>query len=437
LGKDTCRRTLADMDRQPPDTPELRRAAAQRDVGAIFRCYLAAGWTQRQLADATGQYPSAISEICSDDRQVLSYDTLLRIVEGLGIPRGWCGLAYSEGDEPESESDASEELSEAMKRRIMMGIASLALFGSPILGEILELGPPRHEATPLPKCLSDADVVALRGLTQALREGTRAFGGGGEQTSQIAYRSERLLRVPAPDTIASEVKSALAELHNQAGWACIDSGLRDLARSHFARAMELAKAAEDSGELASAFWHAGLEMAGDGADDLALKSFKLALAACEWTRQNSSIVAMITMSSAAALARLGEVESALRTLAHAGDVVPGDAHHGALRDFSQSRVCLALGNYDTANDFASRAIQRWCVEGLAARDSAAAEILQARLHVVTGSSDGPPMALAALKRAASTASAIIRHNDLPPLVSALSERGNSQLAQLGHQVINS
>ena len=43
----------------------------------------------------TGQSQSEVSEILKG-RQVMAYDVLTRIADGLGVPRGYMGLAYDE-----------------------------------------------------------------------------------------------------------------------------------------------------------------------------------------------------------------------------------------------------------------------------------------------------------------------------------------------------
>lgn len=72
--------------------PDMREALASRDVGAAYRILQRYGVSQRRIAAQTGQSQSEISEILGG-RQVKSYDVLVRIAEGLGIPRGWMGLA--------------------------------------------------------------------------------------------------------------------------------------------------------------------------------------------------------------------------------------------------------------------------------------------------------------------------------------------------------
>jgi transcriptional regulator with XRE-family HTH domain len=57
------------------------------------------GISQRRIAALTTQSQSEISEILAG-RRVVSYDVLVRIADGLRVPRGWMGLAYEEEAEP-------------------------------------------------------------------------------------------------------------------------------------------------------------------------------------------------------------------------------------------------------------------------------------------------------------------------------------------------
>ena len=71
---------------------DMWRALAVRDIAAVYRLLQKYGVSQRQIAALTGQSQSEISEILGG-RRVTSYDVLVRICEGFGIPRGWMGLA--------------------------------------------------------------------------------------------------------------------------------------------------------------------------------------------------------------------------------------------------------------------------------------------------------------------------------------------------------
>jgi hypothetical protein len=74
---------------------DMRLALAHRDVGAVYRLLQRFGVSQRAIAARTGQSQSEVSEIIAG-RRVVSYYVLERIALGLGIPRGWMGLGYTD-----------------------------------------------------------------------------------------------------------------------------------------------------------------------------------------------------------------------------------------------------------------------------------------------------------------------------------------------------
>ena len=72
---------------------DMRQALAVRDIGAVYRLLQRFGVAQRRIAALTDQSQSEVSEIIGGRRTVVSYDVLVRICDGLGVPRGWMGLA--------------------------------------------------------------------------------------------------------------------------------------------------------------------------------------------------------------------------------------------------------------------------------------------------------------------------------------------------------
>ena len=73
---------------------DMTVALYERDVAALFRILQMLGMSQRKIAGRTGQSQSEICEVMAG-RRVGSYDVLVRIAEGLGVPRGRLGLAYT------------------------------------------------------------------------------------------------------------------------------------------------------------------------------------------------------------------------------------------------------------------------------------------------------------------------------------------------------
>jgi transcriptional regulator with XRE-family HTH domain len=79
------------------DTEEMRFALRSRDIAQVYGLLQRHGVSQRRIAAHTGQSQSEISEILAG-RRVNAYDVLVRIAEGLGVPRGWLGLAHVDVD---------------------------------------------------------------------------------------------------------------------------------------------------------------------------------------------------------------------------------------------------------------------------------------------------------------------------------------------------
>jgi Helix-turn-helix domain len=79
------------------EQPDMRRVLAAHDISAVYRALRDLGISQRQIAALTGQSQSEVSEILQG-RQVRAYDVLVRIAEGLGIPRELMGLSWWAAD---------------------------------------------------------------------------------------------------------------------------------------------------------------------------------------------------------------------------------------------------------------------------------------------------------------------------------------------------
>jgi transcriptional regulator with XRE-family HTH domain len=157
-----------------------RGALAERDITTVYRLLTEAGVAQRQIADVTGQPQSEVCEILKG-RRVMAYDVLVRIANALDVPRGWMGLGY--GGDASPPPSPVEEVDEGMKRRALLAVGSVALLGSPVLGDLLHI--PAPTPTPLSSRLGAADVAAIRSLTTELRTVTRSYGGGADVATSV------------------------------------------------------------------------------------------------------------------------------------------------------------------------------------------------------------------------------------------------------------
>ncbi len=73
-------------------TPEMRAALAALDIGAVFRALQEAGYSQPQISRLTRQTQPEVSAIVNG-RNILAIRVLRNVVDGLGIPPAFAGLA--------------------------------------------------------------------------------------------------------------------------------------------------------------------------------------------------------------------------------------------------------------------------------------------------------------------------------------------------------
>jgi transcriptional regulator with XRE-family HTH domain len=145
---------------------DMRTALAARDIAAVFRLLQRVGVSQRRIAALTGQSQSEISEILGG-RHVVSYDVLVRIADGLGVPRGHLGLAYDDTTEQlVSGTPTAEDEQDA--RRLVARLAELTVGTAPADPRIWSQPWSPSWATPLGH-VGRADVTRLEGVTAHLR----------------------------------------------------------------------------------------------------------------------------------------------------------------------------------------------------------------------------------------------------------------------------
>lgn len=111
---------------------ELRRALAARDIPTVYRLLIGFGIAQDRIAQLVGSSPSEVGEIV-EGRQVHSVPLLERIADGLGVPRGWLGLAYDMfATKPATPELAREEADREAERREFLAWVSSIMFGETI-----------------------------------------------------------------------------------------------------------------------------------------------------------------------------------------------------------------------------------------------------------------------------------------------------------------
>ncbi|GAA2821513.1 helix-turn-helix transcriptional regulator [Saccharopolyspora taberi] len=268
-----------------PVTPEvwndraMRDALANRNISEVYKQLRRHGVSQRQIAASTGQSQSEVSEILKG-RQVMAYDVLARIADGLGIPRGYMGLAYDGATQlrvANSTSDSQAEEDESVKRRKFLSHAAAVTMGAAVFGAEEANWVPANAQTPAPARIGMTDVQQIQAATKALRDLDYRYGGGTCRDAVVAQLSwaQQLLEATATEQVRRKLFVSLADMHSLAGWTSFDTGLLDPARGHFGKALEFAKQAEDDSLVASVLYRMGRVYLHYEEPNEALKLFQL------------------------------------------------------------------------------------------------------------------------------------------------------------------
>jgi transcriptional regulator with XRE-family HTH domain len=221
-----------------------RHALAHRDITTVFRILRDAGVSQTRLAHATGQQQSEISEIISG-RQVQSVALLERIADGLGVRRGWMGLAYDLDLEPEPATP-EDGLTEDESTANLLRHAATVIWGRPVFGPANPISV-KDTPSPVPRRIGPADVAHIVATTERLVQLIGDLGGipMTDALNAHARASEALLDAAMSEPVRTRLLLALSDAHRGAGSAAAGAGLPDLARQHFTRAMDCAGAGHD------------------------------------------------------------------------------------------------------------------------------------------------------------------------------------------------
>src|SRR4051794_15595114 len=197
LRRGPVERVNVDLDRPPVDRPpldpavwertETRGALAARDLAAVFRLLRKAGTSQRAIAALTGLAPSEVYEI-GRGRRVMAYDVLCRIADGLGVPRGYLGLAYdcetacfvSAADGASTGDGGLDEVA-----ALLAHAAQVAVGMGPGPGA-RRWSAPREAGTPLPRRVTAGDVDQIEAIPLTLRGLDYGQGGGACREAVVA-----------------------------------------------------------------------------------------------------------------------------------------------------------------------------------------------------------------------------------------------------------
>jgi transcriptional regulator with XRE-family HTH domain/tetratricopeptide (TPR) repeat protein len=299
---------------------DMRAALATRDIGCVFRLLQRFGVSQRRIAALTGQSQSEVSEILGG-RQVVSYDVLTRVADGLGVPRGHLGLAYdpNTAELVGSVSVSPDDLDVDEPRQLVSRLTEVTVGAAKLNPETWST-PFALSPAPALNHVGTTDVERLRGITARLRSLDREYGGGHCREAVVAQVgwAQQLLRATANDDVSRTLHLALADLHNLAGWTSFDVGLVAPARRHFARALEHARYVDEPSLVAKVLYCMGRLHLHHGWGAEALRLFQLGLLAAQESAQPRAI-ALLSANEAWAHATLGDTRMALVRLSRARD----------------------------------------------------------------------------------------------------------------------
>jgi transcriptional regulator with XRE-family HTH domain len=310
------------ISRETWEKREMRDALAGREVSAVYRLLRLEGVSQRQIAAMTGQSQSEVSEILKG-RQVMAYDVLARIADGLGVPRGYMGLAYDEATQvqvvgPADEQQAEEE--ESVKRRKFLAHAAQVTMGATVFGPAPEAWAANPARTPAPGRIGMTDVRQVEAATRALRALDYQYGGGFCRDAVVAQLSwgQQMVTASSTEQVKNRLYVALADMHSLAGWTSFDTGLYDAARGHFANALELAKQGESHPLVANVLYRMGRVYLHQEAANDALKLFQLGQIAAQESGSELA-VSVLCANEAWAYALMDNADMAVKLLGRAKD----------------------------------------------------------------------------------------------------------------------
>jgi tetratricopeptide (TPR) repeat protein len=346
-----------------------------------------------------------------------------------------------------------ERLAE-MLRRHLIALASIAALASNPLAKLTELLEhvelPSPSPVPLPSQLAGIHVAKVRDLTRQLNQAASTPSGSDpELSSTAAGWATRLLDVPGTEPVERALKTAVGELHIEAGWSGFDAGLYDRAMHHYARALELATEAGDTYLQVLALTYAGLATQEHGQPNDGLKMLQYAgvkaadippdeqRAVVVGESGRAAVQAVALVDEATALSRLDYPEAAQAAdtaMVKARELwqpTPADPYG----DLDRPAACLEFerGHLDAAEPFAASSMRRWEGRGRSRTQSA---IVLATIHVRAGEPRGLQLAHGAVTSAGKLTSVRARQR-LVPLAEALEARRGSdaeQLARMARQV---
>lgn len=269
----------------------------------------------------------------------------------------WCEVAVADGF-TEAATLAAEN---SQARQRFLEHAARIMVGAPT-SDWLPASVPTSRIAP----------TEVRARTRALRALDQQYGG-------IACRASVLEHLTAvePQIVLGDAETwtAVAEVHELAGWTAFDSGLPGVALPHFERALTLARQAENESLIASVLTRAGRMFLHHNAPQEALKAFQLGFVAAHnaWADQREL---PDPQRAIAALTAKVETYGAERVRARTIALTALARNHLAAGDVTAAVECAEQAVAAAANLRSSRADDqlRWLDQE--AREAGASELVE-------------------------------------------------------------
>jgi len=197
------------------------------------------------------------------------------------------------------------------------------------------------------RSVTTADVEAVEAVTRSLRAQDYRHGGRSPRTFvRAALPAARdLLRAPGSASVTGKLRTAVADLHNLAGWTAFDTGRVPEAVSLFREALVLAREADDDELTANVRYRLGRVRLHLDEPVRALAEFRRGQRAA--TASGSALAtAILCANEAWALARIGEATAATDALARAHEhfaVADTAAAPGWARFFTSDDLTVISG----------------------------------------------------------------------------------------------
>jgi transcriptional regulator with XRE-family HTH domain len=288
-------------------------------MNRVFEYLKSRGFSYAAIAEATRLGAGRVSEIANGKRLVADYNVLARIADGLRIPLPYMGLSFDADAEKCRRDRSSGEVSmdAAVDSRELLGaLASIAVGAIP---DDVDRWLPPAAAVETPAAVTGKDIETLRMVTQVHRRLDAVAGGGACLQSARGYLSwamSLLLCDNEDDSVAVDLRTALADLHNLVGWSAHDVGQHNGARRHLTQSLVFARQANALPLMANSLYRLGRVSLHQGAPEEALHLFGLGQLAAQHSGCRAS-VAILHTNTAWAYALLGAPDQVIDSLARA------------------------------------------------------------------------------------------------------------------------